>query len=75
MNSLVLNSMIMGFCLFVGLVWFFLLFFRAAPAAYGSSLARGRIGTAAASHSHSHSNAGSEMSLRSTPQLTATLGP
>ena len=45
----------------------------AAPAAYGGSQARGRIGAAAASLHQSHSNAGSEPRLQPTPQLTATL--
>ena len=45
------------------------------PVAYESSQARGRIGAAAAGLHHSHSNAGSELSLRSTPQLTATSDP
>ena len=44
----------------------------AAPAAYGGSQARGRIGAVAASLRKSHSNAGSEPRLRPTPQLTAT---
>ena len=37
--------------------------FRAAPAAYGGSQARGRIGAAAAGLCQSHSNAGSELHL------------
>ena len=47
------------------LVFFIYLFllFRAAPAAYGGSQARGRIGAAAASLCHSHSNTGSEPHL------------
>ena len=36
--------------------WTFVLFFRAAPIAYGSSQARGWIGTTAASLYHSHSS-------------------
>ena len=52
------------FCLFA-ISW-------AAPAAYGGSQARGRIGTVAASLRQSHSNAGSEPRLQPTPQLTAT---
>ena len=54
---------------------FFLLFFRAALAAYGSSQARGRIRATAAGLYHSHSNAGSEPHLRPTPQPTAALDP
>ena len=38
-------------------------FFRAAPAAYGSSQARGGIRAAAAGLHHSHSNTGSEPRL------------
>ena len=57
------------------LSFFFFLVFRAAPAAYGSSQARGWIrGTAAGLH-HSHSNTGSKPHLRPTPQLTATPDP
>ena len=48
----------------------FCLFLWAAPAAYGGSQARGRIG--AAGLRQSHSNAGSEPCLQPTPQLTAT---
>ena len=51
----------------------FILLFKAALVAYGSSQARGRIRVAAASHSHSYS--GSRPSLRPTPQLTATPDP
>ena len=50
----------------------FSFFFRASPAAYGSSQARGHIRAAAASLRHSHSNAGSELHLWPTPQFTAT---
>ena len=39
---------------------FFLLLFRAAPAGYGGSHARGQIGATAAGLHHSHSNVGSE---------------
>ena len=52
------------FCLFA--------FSRAAPAAYGGSQARGRIGAVATGLCQSHSNAGSEPHLQPTPQLTAT---
>ena len=38
--------------------------------AYGSSQARCRIGAVADDLHHSHSNAGSEMHLQPTPQLT-----
>jgi len=59
--------------IFYGLFFFGL--FRAAPAAYGGSQARGLIGAVAASPHHSHSNARSELRLRPTPQLTATPDP
>ena len=55
------------FCLFA--------FSGAAPAAYGGSQARGLIGAVATGLRQSHSYAGSEPSLRPTPQLTATLDP
>ena len=54
-------------CLFV--------FFRAAPAAYGDSQARGLIRVFAAGLCQSHSNARSELCLQPTLQLTATLDP
>ena len=47
----------------------------AAPAAYGSSPARGPIGAVAAGLHQSHSNAGSEPHLQPAPQLTAMLDP
>ena len=43
--------------------------FRATPAAYGGSQARGQIRATAASLHHSYSNTGSEPCLRHTPQL------
>ena len=52
---------------------FLFLPFRAAPAVYGDSQARGRIRPAAAGHSHSH--LGSEPRLRLTPQLMAAPDP
>ena len=65
----------MVFHLFSFLFSFFLpgggVFFRAALTAYRSSQARGQIGAPAASLRHS--NAGSELCLRPTPQLTTTL--
>ena len=42
--------------LFLSLFLSFVLLFRAAPAAYGSSQSRGQIGAAAAGLHHSHSN-------------------
>ena len=44
-------------------VFFFFVFSRAAPAAYGGSQARGLIGAVTASLHHSHSNLGSELCL------------
>ena len=51
------------------MVFLFFGLFRDAPAAYGSSQVRSRIG--AASLHNSHSNAGSKLHLLPTPQLTA----
>ena len=50
----------------------FLLFLWAASAAYGGSQARGPIRAAATGLCQSHRNAGSELRLQPTPQLTAT---
>ena len=55
-------------------LFFWFVFFRARPAACGSSQARGRIRAAAASLCHSHSNPGFELHLRLTPKLIATTG-
>ena len=55
---------------------FFLLCpFRAAPKAYGGSQARGPFWATATSLHQSHSNAGSELLLRPTPQLTVRPDP
>ena len=74
----------MYFCLFVCFLWlsfyFFFLFFiflvvflfRATLVAYGASQIRGLIGAVAAGLHQSHGNAGSELHMRPTPQLTAT---
>ena len=43
--------------------FFFFVFFRPAPVAYGGSWARGQIGAVAASLHHSHSNVASELHL------------
>ena len=51
---------------------FFFNLFRAIPAAYEGSQARGQIGAVAPGLRQSHSNAGSEPRLQPTPQLTAT---
>ena len=61
-------------------IFFFFFFFffgllRAAPAAYGSSQAKGHIRAEAAGLHHSHSNEGSKPHLPPTPQATATLDP
>ena len=53
----------------------FLCLFRAIPAAYGGSQARGWIGAVAAGLHHRHSNAGSEPHLWPTPQLTPMPDP
>ena len=55
------------FCLF--------LFFRATPAAQGSSQAGGQIGAVASGLHHSCSNVGSKLLLQPTPQLMATPDP
>ena len=54
------------------ILFLFFAFFRATPAAYGSSQARGQIRAITVSLRHSYSNSGSEPHLQSTPQLTAT---
>ena len=60
---------------FCGVFFFFFWLFRASPAAYGGSQARGLMGATAAGLYHSHGNARSELRLRPTPQLTATPDP
>ena len=59
--------------LFIYLFFVFFAISWAAPAAYGSSQARGLIGVVASGLRQSHSNAGSEPRLQPTPQLMATL--
>jgi len=54
---------------------FFFSLFRATPVAYEGSQARGQMGAIAALLHHSHSNLGSELHLRSRPQLTAMPDP
>ena len=61
--------LVFQFVLVFGFFGFSLSLFRAAPAVYGSSQARGLY------HSHSLSNAGSKPHLGPTPQLVATLDP
>ena len=58
--------------LFICFLFFRFFLFRAVPAAYGSSQARGQIGATTASLHHSDRNAGSQPHLQPTPQLTAT---
>ena len=60
---------------FLFFFFFFFFHFRAAPAVYGGSQARGRIGAVDTSLHHSHGNVGSEPRLRPTAQLTATPDP
>ena len=67
------DSLLMGGEGAVLCIAIFFFFFRAAPAAHGSSQARGRIGTTAADVHHSHSNMESELHLQPIPLLTATL--
>ena len=50
----------------------YLCLFWAAPTAYEDSQARGLIRVVATGLRQGHSNAGSELRLRPTPQLTAT---
>ena len=62
------------FLFFLSLSFFFCLF-TAAPMAYGSSPAKGRIRAVVASHSGSHSNTRSEPHLWPTAQFTWILNP
>ena len=65
--------------LFVDFIFFFycylLIFFRAAPVAYGRTQARGPNGAEAASLNHSYSNTRSEPRLQPTQQLMAIPDP
>ena len=65
------------FSIFIIELFFFGLFAfsRVAPAAYGGSQARSRIGAVATGLRQSHSNTGSEPCLQSTPQFMATPDP
>ena len=56
-------------------IYIYILLFKAAPAAYGGSQARGPIGAVATRLCHSHSHGRSESHLRLTPQLTAAPDP
>ena len=55
--------------------FFFILLFRATPAAYGGSKARDRIGATAATLLHSHNNVGSMPHMQPTPQFLAMPDP
>ena len=55
--------------------YFFLFLFRAVPAKYGGSQARGPTGATAADLHHSHRDTRSKLHLWPTPQLKATLDP
>ena len=59
----------------LGFFFFSFFLFKAAPAAYGSSQARGRIEVTDASLHHSHSNTGSQPRLQPTPQIMAVGDP
>ena len=61
--------------IFNSLFFFFLVFSRATPVAYGGSQARGLIEAAAAGLHHRCSNVGSKPRLRPTPQLRAMSDP
>ena len=63
------TQLFLSFFLFSFSVFFCL--FRSAPAAYGGSQARGRIGAVAAGLHHRHSNTRSQPCLQPTPQLMA----
>ena len=65
---------IYGPLVFVVVVVVAVCFFRAAPAAYGGSQARGGIGATAADRHHSHSKAKSEPCLQPTPQAHGKAG-
>jgi len=68
-------SILVSFSFVVVLVVVVVAISWAAPAAYGGSQARGRIGAVATGLRQSHSNAGSEPRLQPTPQLPATQDP
>ena len=61
--------------LFMYVCMYVFLLFRATPAAYGSSQAKGQIRALAADLRHSHSNVGSELHLQPTSQLMAMPDP
>ena len=73
----ILQSFFFFFFPFFSFFFFFFVFclLRAAPAAYGTSQARGPIRAVAPGLCQSHSNARSEPCLQPTPQLTSTPDP
>ena len=62
-------------CLLACLLALLFCLFRATPAAYGGSQARGPIRAVAAGLPHSHSNARFKLCLKSTPQLMTMPDP
>ena len=60
---------------FYFILFYFFVFSRVSPVAYGGSQARGLIGAEAAGLRQSRSHTASQPSLRPTPQLMATLDP
>ena len=74
-SVLLLSSVLFWRCSTICLCTIYLFIFRATPAAYGDSQARGPIGATAATLRHIHNKAGSKLSLLSTPQLKATPNP
>ena len=60
---------------FLFVLFCFVLFFRAALMAFGSSQAKGRIPAAAAGLHYSRSHSGFEPCLKPTPQLTGMTDP
>ena len=69
------NLLIVLYDFFIFIFIFVFCLFRAAPAAYGGSQARGLIRAVASGLHHSHSHAASEPRLHPIPQLTATPDP
>ena len=77
-HALGLEELILSFFFFLFFFFFVVVVVAiswAAPAAYGGSQARGPVGAVATGLRQSHSNAGSELRLQPTPQLTATPDP
>ena len=70
-HTVVSLSVVFLFCF----VFVFVLLFRAAPAACGSSQARGLIRAVVTSLHLRHNNLASELRLQPTPQLTASPDP